>query len=71
MYMVGAASQLKVVQCVRSAVGEWDPVVNLEAVGSAADHAGLVALVDEGSESAPVPAAPDLPPLFPGALPIL
>jgi hypothetical protein len=45
-------------------------MVDLQAVGSAADRAGLVALVDEGSKPAPFPAAPDLPSLFPGALPV-
>jgi hypothetical protein len=45
-------------------------MVNLQAIGAAADHAGLVPLVDEGSESAPFPTAPDLPSLFPGMLPV-
>jgi hypothetical protein len=67
MLMVLLASQLEVVKLVSSTVSEWDPMVNLQAFGSAADHAGLVTLVDEGSESAPVPAAPDFPSLFPGA----
>jgi hypothetical protein len=43
-------------------------MVDLQAVGFAADHAGSVALVDEGSESAPFPAAPDLSSLLPGVL---
>jgi hypothetical protein len=45
-------------------------MVDLQAFGAAADHAGLVALVDEGSEPAPVPTAPDLSSLFPGTLPV-
>jgi hypothetical protein len=45
-------------------------MVNLQPVGAAADHAGLVALVDEGSEPAPVPTAPDPSSLFPGTLPV-
>ena len=45
-------------------------MVDLQPVGCAADHAGPVALVDEGSEPAPFPAAPDLPSLLPGALPV-
>jgi hypothetical protein len=45
-------------------------MVDLQPFGSAADHAGLVPLVDEDSESAPVPAAPDLSSLLPGPLPV-
>jgi hypothetical protein len=54
--VVGRASELQVVKLVGSTVSEWDPMVNLQAIDSAADHAGPVALVDEGSEPAPRPA---------------
>ena len=51
MLMVLFASQFEVVKLVGSTISEWNPMVNLQPVGSAADDAGLVALVDEGSES--------------------
>jgi hypothetical protein len=70
MLVVLLASQLEVVKLVGSTVSEWDPMVDLQAFGSAADHAGLVALVDEASEPAPVPVAPDLSSLLPGPLPV-
>jgi Putative Ig domain len=40
------------VELVGSIVSEWDPMVNLQPIASAADHAGPVAFMDEGSEPA-------------------
>jgi hypothetical protein len=68
MLMVLFASEFEVVKLVASTICEWNPVMDLQPVGSTADHAGPIALVNEGSESSPFPAALDLAPGFPAAL---
>jgi hypothetical protein len=46
MPVVVSASELQVVERVGSTVCEWNPMVNLQPVGAAADDAGSVAAVD-------------------------
>jgi hypothetical protein len=67
--VVRVAAELEVGQQVGSTVSQWDPMVYLKAIHSAADHAGPVSPMDESSEPTPFPTAPDLPTLLPRTLP--
>jgi hypothetical protein len=56
MCVMGSASELEVVEPVRAARGERDPVVNLQAVAAAADDAPvLVAPSHLIADSSPFP----------------
>jgi hypothetical protein len=70
MCVVRLASQLEVGELVGSAFCDRDAMVDLQAFGAAADNADSVAVVHEGSDASPFPAAPDLPPLVPRSLPV-
>jgi hypothetical protein len=56
MCVMVSASQLEVGELVGSAGAKWNDMVDLQAVSSSADNAHPVAVVDEGSDPAPVPA---------------